>query len=204
MAEGKFGYFQSNDTVHKADAVSTATSRCCGAHVGVDGKLLTKGSVPSAWFSDAGPTPSPGAPVYLARDADDIGGAAGKVTAQRPTAGIIAQVGLVVSVDPLTFPATRRAHVLLQIKDLACQELVGVEPTGPIDGVNMAFTTPSYFSESSLRVYLNGQRLRKGASADYVVSESGGFGSGFDTITLAIPPRPLPNPDVILVDYTET
>ena len=83
-------------------------------------------------------------------------------------------------------------------------QVVGEVPGGPIDGVNKDFTTAAKFLETSLRVYKNGQRLREGATIDYVISESGGSGSGFDTITLAIPPMPTPEPDSIIVDYTET
>lgn len=83
-------------------------------------------------------------------------------------------------------------------------QVVGEVPAGPIDGVNKVFTTAKKFLETSIRVHLNGQRLRVGATIDYVVSESGGSGSGFDTITLALAPRPTPEPDSIIVDYTET
>jgi hypothetical protein len=82
-------------------------------------------------------------------------------------------------------------------------QVVGEQPTGPIDGINTSFLTAKKFIQGTTRVHLNGQRLREGALNDYVVLESGGFGSGFDTIVLAIPPVPTPQPDVIIVDYTE-
>lgn len=40
------------------------------------------------------------------------------------------------------------------------------------------------------QVFYNGQKLEEGASSDYVASESGGLGSGYDTITLGFTPRP--------------
>lgn len=71
----------------------------------------------------------------------------------------------------------------------APQDLVG-----PKDGVNYVFTTPGgekflqnlpYFA---IQVFLNGQLLR--LLDDYVVIESGGFGTGYDTVVLAVAPRP--------------
>lgn len=82
-------------------------------------------------------------------------------------------------------------------------QVVGALPSGVIDGVNTLFTTSSFFQEDSIAVYYNGQRLRRGASNDYVVSESGGIGTGFDTIDLTFAPRSSPMVDVITVDYTE-
>lgn len=83
-------------------------------------------------------------------------------------------------------------------------QVFGALPSGVIDGVNTAFTTPGYFVEGSLEVYYNGQRLRKGASNDYTVLESGGIGTGFDTINLTFAPRAAPKVDVITVDYLES
>lgn len=84
------------------------------------------------------------------------------------------------------------------------KQVTGAVPTGVIDGANMDFVTPSYFVEGSIAVYYNGQRLRKGASNDYVVSESGGIGTGFDTINLTFAPRSSPKVDVITADYLES
>jgi hypothetical protein len=72
---------------------------------------------------------------------------------------------------------------------------------GAKDGVNLVFTTPEDFVQAGnvvIRMYLNGQRLILGAAADYVVSESGGPGTGFDTVTLAIP---LISVDALTADY---
>ncbi len=76
--------------------------------------------------------------------------------------------------------------------------VVGEIPSGDIDGSNKIFTTAHKFAESSMRVHFNGQRLTEGTTEDYTLSESGGSGSGFDTITLALAPV---SPDVVLVDY---
>jgi len=66
------------------------------------------------------------------------------------------------------------------------------ELAGTKDGVNTTFTvTGEYFVQTGdiiIRVYLNGQRLQEGVGDDYIVSESGGPGTGYDTVTLAVAP----------------
>lgn len=62
-------------------------------------------------------------------------------------------------------------------------------PDGVKDGVNRTFTTPGgekFLNTSGYEVwfFVNGVMKEEGASSDYVVSESGGPGTGFDTITL--------------------
>lgn len=61
---------------------------------------------------------------------------------------------------------------------------VEVPLLGTKDHVNLLFTTPDKFLPTTLCVYFNGMRMKKGIGNDYVVSESGGPGSGYDTITL--------------------
>ncbi len=78
----------------------------------------------------------------------------------------------------------------------------GVVLIGTIDGVNMVFTTPDFFlndGTTSILVYYNGVRLELGAGNDYTLSESGGPGTGFDTVTL--PFAPVPPKDKITADY---
>ena len=48
-------------------------------------------------------------------------------------------------------------------------------------------------------VYYNGQRLLEGTGNDYIAVESGGIGTGYDTISLTFVPRPGSN---WLIDYT--
>lgn len=64
------------------------------------------------------------------------------------------------------------------------------------------FTTALDFKHGGVdteAVHYNGQRLLSGSGNDYVASESGGAGTGYDTITLEFTPRPISN---WLVDYT--
>jgi len=65
---------------------------------------------------------------------------------------------------------------------------------GTKNGVNLVFTTPDKFVNSGgikIGVYLNGVRLKVGVGNDFTVSESGGVGTGFDTVTLASGLAPL-------------
>jgi hypothetical protein len=66
---------------------------------------------------------------------------------------------------------------------------------GTIDGVNDTFTLPSGDKARNndpgfmVQVVLNGQELYPGAARDFTVSESGGAGTGFDTVVFAEPPK---------------
>jgi hypothetical protein len=86
----------------------------------------------------------------------------------------------------------------------ASARVYGEVPSGLINSVNTVFTTSQDFVPGTETVYYNGVRQREGLSNDYVRSESGGIGTGFDTITLAVAPRDRPGlrpDDVVIVDY---
>lgn len=73
--------------------------------------------------------------------------------------------------------------------------------TGPQDGSNTTFTTPTKFiasGPSKESFFYNGALLKQGVGNDYTVSESGGVGSGFDTITMAFAPKSF---DWLTIDY---
>ena len=74
--------------------------------------------------------------------------------------------------------------------------------SGAKNGSNLVFVVPGgdkfthnlpYFS---IQVYFNGQRLR--LIDDYVILESGGSGTGYDTVVLEVAPRAS---DKVIVDY---
>jgi len=76
------------------------------------------------------------------------------------------------------------------------RDLIGLK-----NKINTTFTTPEIFIQNGylvIRVYLNGQRLRLGTTNDYTVAESGGVGTGFNTIIMAIAPR---SDDNLTADY---
>lgn len=77
----------------------------------------------------------------------------------------------------------------------------GIDLLGPKDGTNTTFQTPEPFIQQGtvvIRIYWNGQRLRLGSANDYTVAESGGVGTGFDTIIMVVAPM---NFDVLTADY---
>lgn len=77
------------------------------------------------------------------------------------------------------------------------QELLGVQ-----NGVNVTYTIPvgDKFTHNlpffTIQVYFNG--VRQKLLNDYIVLESGGFGTGFDTVVLELAPRAGDN---LLCDY---
>jgi hypothetical protein len=80
----------------------------------------------------------------------------------------------------------------------------GVVPDGVLNGTNTVFTLPggekALHAPPSLQIklYRNGLRQNIGVGCDYTVSESGGVGTGFDTLTLD--PAPL-SYEILLVDF---
>ena len=77
-----------------------------------------------------------------------------------------------------------------------------VVPAGAIDGANVVFTTPDFFRQDppdfQIKVFRNGQQQTLGG--DYTVSESGGAGTGYDTLTFAVGCTPKSG-EIVLVDY---
>lgn len=80
---------------------------------------------------------------------------------------------------------------------------VEVPLLGPKDHGNLVFTTPDKFLPTTVAVYFNGVRIRRGVGEDYLVSESGGPGTGYDTITLLEPSQaPYPT-EQLFADYIQ-
>lgn len=71
---------------------------------------------------------------------------------------------------------------------------------GVVDGANLTFTTPDKFTHNlpffTIAVYYNGVRLT--LLDDYTLAESGGPGTGYDTVILEFAPLPK---DRIFADY---
>lgn len=75
---------------------------------------------------------------------------------------------------------------------------------GNVDGINTIFTIPSgTFIQSGdykIIVYKNG--VKQVFLDDYLITESGGPGTGYDTVIMTTPPTVIPSPtDVITADY---
>lgn len=72
---------------------------------------------------------------------------------------------------------------------------------GTINGVNTVFVLPGGAKTNiaaDIRPLLNGARLNEGVGNDFVASESGGLGTGFDTVTFLLPPKV---GDILIVDF---
>ena len=57
---------------------------------------------------------------------------------------------------------------------------------GLVNDFNQAYTTPDKFNSDAIAVYFNGQRLT--LIDDFTVAESGGPGTGFDTVNFRTTP----------------
>ena len=75
---------------------------------------------------------------------------------------------------------------------------------GAVDGFNTVYTIPNgVFVQSgyyTIVVYLNG--VKQNFNDDFTISESGGPGTGYDTVTFTVPPESSTLPvDVVTADY---
>lgn len=79
-----------------------------------------------------------------------------------------------------------------------------IAPSGTKDGINATFVLPggekAIHSPGGIviRAYKNGRRLQLGAGCDFTVSESGGAGTGYDTLTYETAPK---SDDNLVVDF---
>jgi hypothetical protein len=79
-----------------------------------------------------------------------------------------------------------------------------IQLMGNVDGINTVFSIPSgTFIENptyNIIVYKNG--VKQVFADDYFIAESGGPGTGYDTVIMVVPPTTTPAPvDVITADY---
>ena len=92
--------------------------------------------------------------------------------------------------------------VNIRVRDTSTLKIrEGVVLLGDYNGLNVAFTTPETFVQTTnlnISVYRNGQRLRSGPSHDYVAVESGGPGTGYDTVQVALAPH---SEEILTADY---
>jgi len=94
--------------------------------------------------------------------------------------------------------------VLLSVSQSTNTRVYNEVPSGAINDANTVYTTAAEFVDGGETVYFNGVRQMEGVGCDYVRSESGGVGTGYDTITFAVPPRDRPGSkpdDVVTIDY---
>jgi hypothetical protein len=87
---------------------------------------------------------------------------------------------------------------------MAIIEQQDIKLVGIVNGINTIFTIPSdtwiQASPYKIIVYKNG--VKQVLSDDYMISESGGPGTGYNTIIFTVPPSPMPVPaDIMTADY---
>jgi len=93
-------------------------------------------------------------------------------------------------------------QVAQQLFVAAVRYRVGQNLVGPKDGVNVTYQTPGLekFTHNlpffDISLFFNGQRLT--LLDDYLVTESGGYGTGYDTVVMMVPMLPT---DHLLADY---
>lgn len=84
---------------------------------------------------------------------------------------------------------------------LVGQRLYNQPLLGTINGANAVFTTARPFVRVggyTEAVHLRGLRRSEGVAEDYQAVESGGSGTGYDTVVFLNPPRV---GDILLIDY---
>jgi hypothetical protein len=79
-----------------------------------------------------------------------------------------------------------------------------VQLVGSVNNINTVFKIPGgtfiYNSTYKIIVYLNG--VKQVYLDDFYIAESGGVGSGYDSVIFTVPPTTLPSPaDIITADY---
>lgn len=83
-------------------------------------------------------------------------------------------------------------------------ERFNIEPSGAKNGVNTIFTLPENVVFSTFRLYRNGVRLREdsGGTCDFKLVESGGSGTGYDSLETT-DGYPLLSWELLTADYTK-
>lgn len=111
---------------------------------------------------------------------------------------IITQIRRIMgTVDWKDDPPTDLLSLLTAVPNFVWEE----ELSGTRNGVNLVFTTVNKFDPSFIRVYFNGQRLHSGTGNDFTISESGGVGTGYDTVTFSSPELAPLTGENIYADY---
>lgn len=88
--------------------------------------------------------------------------------------------------------------------DLAVLKREDIQLIGAVNDINTVFTTPDgvflYDVDHKIMIYKNG--VRQLFLDDFFIAESGGPGTGYDTVILTVAPATAPLPsDVITADY---
>lgn len=87
---------------------------------------------------------------------------------------------------------------------MAVLEQQDIKLIGAVNGINVIYTIPfGVWIQSSpykIIVYKNG--VKQVLGDDFLISESNGSGTGYDTVIMTIPPQAIPTPpDIVTADY---
>jgi len=111
---------------------------------------------------------------------------AGPITVQDES-----QTTVIEDVDTITVPdgtLTEPAPQEAKLDFTSASSIVDEPLIGTINSVNTVFATSQNYLPGLEMVFFEGVRIREDCG-DYFRSESGGIGTGFDTITFVDPPR---------------
>lgn len=116
-------------------------------------------------------------------------------------------------IDLLQFNAFQKAYLQshgivngLDITDdnLAILRKEDIQLLGIVDNSNQIFTIPSgtFIQDATHKIIVYKNGVKQVFTDDYFIAESGGPGTGYDTIILTVPPTTVPAPDdIITADY---
>lgn len=79
-----------------------------------------------------------------------------------------------------------------------------VQLVGIVDGSNTVFTIPSgkFIQNTTYKIIVYKNGVKQVYLDDYFIAESGGPGTGYDTVVMVVPPTTTPPPvDIITADY---
>jgi hypothetical protein len=89
-------------------------------------------------------------------------------------------------------------YVTVTVAGSGANRIYNEKPSGVFDSINDTFTTSVDYVPGSEALFYNGVRLTEGVLDDYTRVESGGPGTGFDSLVLACPPLP---GEHLLIDF---
>lgn len=94
--------------------------------------------------------------------------------------------------------------VQITYQELAVLEQQDIRLVGLVNGVNTIFTIPigTWIQSSPYKIIVYKNGVKQVLGDDYSIAESGGPGTGYNTVIFTVPPESIPAPpDVMTADY---
>jgi len=116
-------------------------------------------------------------------------------------------------IDLLQFNASQKAFLQssgivnglsVSSDQMAVIEQQDIQLVGTVNGVNTVFTIPigTWIQTPPYKIIVYKKGVKQVLGDDYVIFESGGVGTGYDTVIFTVPPALIPTPiDVMTADY---